>query len=387
MDYVEGESLWALLRRSRELGARVPIDVAAGVMVQALHGLHAAHEAKSDLGEPLELVHRDVSPQNLLVGTDGMVRVLDFGVAKALGKLHTTREGQLKGKLGYLAPEQIFGQPVTRRSDVFAAGVVLWEAITGRGLFAAECEGDVLRRIMEGRVDRPALLVPDVPPALDRVVMRALAREPSDRFDTALAMAEAVEHAAPVAAPRAIAAWMRSLAREGLEARARLIAGIEGGATSAVAAPPGGAAAAHARGAGAAMSGGITQSALSRAAAVRGRGQAPWARALAAAVSCGAAAAAIIVAHASRPTPAPPVAGRVMSTATEAAIPARARPSRVEAMRPSAPAATPPAARRARPSVPAPAPAAPAPGGSPRDLHPRPASSAARPGDDLYTRE
>jgi serine/threonine protein kinase len=230
MEYVEGESLAALLRRARELEARVPVEVATGVMVQALHGLHAAHEATNDLGEPLDLVHRDVSPQNVLVGTDGVVRVLDFGVAKALGKLHTTRDGQLKGKLGYLAPEQVFGLPVTRRSDVFAAAVVLWEALTGARLFAADSEGEVLRRIMDGVIALPSEHAEDVPAALDAIVMRALSREPADRFDTAQAMADAIEEAAPVASPRTIRPWMYDLARDVLEARAQLVAGIESGA-------------------------------------------------------------------------------------------------------------------------------------------------------------
>jgi len=249
MEYVDGESLSALLRAAHDRGSAVPVEVAAGVMVQVLHGLHAAHEAKNDLGEPLDLVHRDVSPQNVLVGADGVARVLDFGVAKALGKLHTTREGQLKGKLGYLSPEQVFGHPVTRRSDVFAAGVVLWETLAGQRLFAAESEGNVLRRIMEGEVDAPSRHAPGIPAALDQVVMRGLAREPADRFDTALAMAEAIEHATPVAPTRVVASWMKDLARERLAARAQLLASIESStagvasvqavsAAAAVAAPP-----------------------------------------------------------------------------------------------------------------------------------------------------
>ena len=227
MEYVEGESLSTLLRIAREGTLRVTVDVAAGVMTQALQGLHAAHEARNDLGEPLDIVHRDVSPQNVLVGTDGVVRVLDFGVAKALGKLHTTREGQLKGKLGYLAPEQVMGHPVTRRSDVFAAAVVLWEALAGQRLFSAESEGNVLYRIMDGVVEPPSKYAEGIPPALEAVVMRGLAKEPADRFDTALAMAEAIEAATPPATTRAVGQWLRELAGDRLEARARLVATIE----------------------------------------------------------------------------------------------------------------------------------------------------------------
>src|SRR5450432_1251573 len=123
MDYVQGESLSRLIRGMRERGQRIPLRMVAGIMCGALHGLHAAHEAKNERGEPLHIVHRDISPQNVLVGTDGVARVLDFGVAKAAGRVQTTREGQLKGKLAYMAPEQISGN-VTRQTDVYAAAIV-----------------------------------------------------------------------------------------------------------------------------------------------------------------------------------------------------------------------------------------------------------------------
>src|SRR5208282_661106 len=125
-----GESLARLLHATLHDGSLIPPPTVATVMVGVLHGLHAAHEARDELGQPLGMVHRDVSPQNILVGVDGVPRVLDFGVAKAAGRVQTTREGQLKGKLGYMAPEQIGGQ-VSRASDVYAASVVLWEALTG----------------------------------------------------------------------------------------------------------------------------------------------------------------------------------------------------------------------------------------------------------------
>ena len=112
-------------------------------MAGVLHGLHAAHEATNEQGEPLGIVHRDVSPQNILVGADGVARVLDFGVAKAAGRVQTTREGQLKGKLAYMAPEQTRGM-VSRATDVYAAAVVLWETLTGRRLFSGENEAEML---------------------------------------------------------------------------------------------------------------------------------------------------------------------------------------------------------------------------------------------------
>src|SRR5579863_8618035 len=129
MDYVPGESLSRLAAATFAAGARFPLRAVVSIMAGSLHGLHAAHEAKSERGEPLGIVHRDVSPQNILVGIDGVARVLDFGVAKAAGRLHTTREGELKGKLAYMAPEQLETGTLTRQSDVYAAAVVLWETL------------------------------------------------------------------------------------------------------------------------------------------------------------------------------------------------------------------------------------------------------------------
>src|ERR1035441_9381963 len=121
----------------------------ATMMVGALHGLHAAHEATSDRGEPLGIVHRDVSPQNIVVGIDGTALVLDFGVAKAVGRLQTTREGQLKGKMAYMAVEQLRGARVARRADVYAAGVVLWETLVGRRLFEGDNDIEVFGKVLD----------------------------------------------------------------------------------------------------------------------------------------------------------------------------------------------------------------------------------------------
>ena len=124
MEYIPGESLTRLIREGTSRSDRMQPNVAATIIAGVLHGLHAAHEARGERNEPLGIVHRDVSPQNVLVGTDGAPRVLDFGVAKAAGRLQTTREGQLKGKLAYMAPEQFEGI-ATRASDVYSASVVL----------------------------------------------------------------------------------------------------------------------------------------------------------------------------------------------------------------------------------------------------------------------
>ncbi|MGH7294995.1 MAG: serine/threonine-protein kinase, partial [Polyangiaceae bacterium] len=156
MDYVQGESLVRLLRSVLQARELVPLDIAVAVIAGALHGLHAAHEATDEQGNPLGIVHRDVSPQNILVGTDGLARLLDFGVAKAAGRIQTTREGQIKGKIAYMAPEQLRSEPVTRRTDVYAAAVVLWETLTCRRLFRADNEGAIVTSILQSEIEPPS---------------------------------------------------------------------------------------------------------------------------------------------------------------------------------------------------------------------------------------
>jgi serine/threonine protein kinase len=229
MDYVRGASLAQLLRMSRQLGQPVPPLMATGIVAGALHGLHAAHEAKSETGERLDIVHRDVSPQNVLVGTDGVARVLDFGVAKAAGRMQETRDGQLKGKLSYMAPEQIQGVAVTRRTDVYAASVVLWEALTGERLFKGENEGSVLAKVLGAAVPPPSSITTTLPAALDRVVMRGLQRDPAERFATAREMAQELEAVFGVASAAEIGDWVERVASGELEARARRIAEMEKG--------------------------------------------------------------------------------------------------------------------------------------------------------------
>ncbi len=227
MDYVMGESLSRLLRDSQARNQTVPLPIASAILCGVLHGLHAAHEATNDRGEPLGIVHRDVSPQNVIVGSDGVPRVIDFGVAMAAGRSHTTREGQLKGKLLYMAPEQLDSGPVDRRTDVYAAGVVLWEILTLQRLFTADSEGGVIRAVFDRHVDPPSAVVPGIPPALDAICLRALERDPRKRFDSARQMALAMEQILPVASATQTAAWIEPLAEETLSRRSRAVASIE----------------------------------------------------------------------------------------------------------------------------------------------------------------
>jgi serine/threonine protein kinase len=231
MDYVRGAALSQLIRAARRAGEPMPPLIATGIVAGVLHGLHAAHEAKSEAGERLDIVHRDVSPQNILVGTDGVARVLDFGVAKAAGRLQETRDGQLKGKLAYMAPEQVRGAAVTRRTDVYAASVVLWEALTGERLFKGDNEANVLAVVLAGDVPPPSSIATTLPPSLDPVILRGLQREPGNRYATAREMAQDLEATFGVASAAEIGDWVERIAAHELEDRARRIAEIERGAS------------------------------------------------------------------------------------------------------------------------------------------------------------
>jgi serine/threonine-protein kinase len=233
MEYVQGESLHRISNAAHRDEQRAPLNVTSAIVCGLLHGLHAAHEATNDRGEPLNIVHRDVSPQNVLVGTDGSVRVIDFGVAKAAGRMHTTQDGNIKGKLSYMSPEQLHAQKLDRRSDIFAAGIVLWESLTGQRLFKSETEGATLKRVLDHPIDPPSRVVAGIPKQLDEVALRALQRTPSKRFHTAREMALALESCVPPASPTRVAAWLEDVVGESLSARARTLARIEeqGGST------------------------------------------------------------------------------------------------------------------------------------------------------------
>jgi eukaryotic-like serine/threonine-protein kinase len=239
MEYVEGESLSSLWHTAKEREQSLPTAHVVSIITGALHGLHAAHEANGEDGAPLGIVHRDVSPQNILVGVDGVARVLDFGIAKALGQLHTTTDGMVKGKFGYMAPEHVKGEEVTRRTDLFAIAVVLWEALAMRRLYRADND---VRRIHLILNETPPLLreiAPDIPPALEAVVARGLEKDPARRFATALEMVEALEEAMAPSTARAVGAWVREVADERLATRAATVADVERSSQqSAMKAPP-----------------------------------------------------------------------------------------------------------------------------------------------------
>jgi serine/threonine-protein kinase len=213
MEYIEGDTLARLLARAATHGNRLPIGIALRVALDMLSGLHAAHELRDDAGEPVHLVHRDVSPQNVLVGVDGIARITDFGVARAASRLTATRVGQLKGKIAYMAPEQAAGEEsIDRRADVFAAGIVVWEELAAKRLFKAENEAATLSRVMTEPVPALTTIVPGLSPGLSSVVMRALERSPEQRFASCAQFADALEAAATgkerIATPRELAAYV-----------------------------------------------------------------------------------------------------------------------------------------------------------------------------------
>ncbi len=195
MDWIEGEPLQVVMREAR---AGMPLPIAIRIAQQAAAGLHAAHDLCNDDGKPIGLVHRDVSPQNILVCYDGIVKVIDFGVAKAESNLQRTNVGQLKGKVPYMAPEQAMGDPVDRRTDIFALGVVLYQLVTGKHPFRGENEFATLARIRDKNpADPPRRHVPDLPAALEDAMLTALAKKREQRFATMHEFSRALDRAVP----------------------------------------------------------------------------------------------------------------------------------------------------------------------------------------------
>lgn len=218
-EYVEGVSLALLHKRAMQRAGdgRLPVDVVARIAVDFLRGLHAAHEAVDLRGAALELVHRDVSPQNVLVGVDGVARLIDFGIARAEGRLTETRTGILKGKLAYMAPEQVGEREVDRRADLFATGVVLFELLAGVRPFDGTGDAESIARILAADADIAKVAARS--PALSAIVGRALAKAPEDRWSTAEDLAEAIAAATPLASDGTMRACVKEVAGEILEER------------------------------------------------------------------------------------------------------------------------------------------------------------------------
>lgn len=223
MDLVIGASLASVLRGSA--GAPLPIPVVAHVLQHAARGLHDAHEACSPLGQPLRIVHRDISPQNILVGLDGATRITDFGIAHAEERLAKTGARELKGKMAYFSPEQAKSEHVDGRSDLFSLGIVLWETLTQRRLFRCADVAATLSAVLNGPIQDPRDIRPEISPELAAVVMRALERAPERRYQTGLQFAEALVGAVSPASVADTQAIVRQYAGDSV---GQLVAAIQG---------------------------------------------------------------------------------------------------------------------------------------------------------------
>ncbi len=234
MEYVSGLSLAAVLlqdsvafgKAAASPAQRVPLAVVSALMSDVLEGLHAAHTATTETGACLSLVHRDVSPQNVLVGSDGVARVIDFGVATASQGLPGEGERHVMGKLGYMAPEQLRGEQVTSAADVYSAAVVLWELLAHRRLMSDGVDTH-MERVLIGDLDGPRRFVPAVPVAMESVVMQGLSAAPARRFATAHEMAVALQAACPRATALEVATWLKEVAGAALAQRADDVARFE----------------------------------------------------------------------------------------------------------------------------------------------------------------
>lgn len=228
MEYVEGDHLGAVLAAAARAGERIPTPVVARIVLDALHGLAAAHDLVDDEGDRLELVHRDISPHNVMVGVDGVGRLTDFGVAKAEKRLTSTRAGHFKGKLAYMAPEQASTGYADQRSDLFAMGILLWESLTGRRLFRADNNAATLTKLLQSPIPRVSEVAPELAP-FDALLDRALTRDAEGRFQSAEELAEALEQVARahggVASARSVGSEVRKWRHEKLDEQRERVKG------------------------------------------------------------------------------------------------------------------------------------------------------------------
>jgi serine/threonine-protein kinase len=190
LEFLEGQTLHSVMRRALETGRRLPLEVLVPLFADVLEGLHHAHELTDEAGRALHVVHRDVSPHNVFVTSGGNAKLLDFGIAKTAIQETRTRTGLLKGKVAYMAPEQALGARVDRRADIWSLGVTFWEALTGIRLFKADNEAASLRLTLSGSIAKPSSVRSEIPGEIDRIVLRALKREPVQRYAAASLMAE-----------------------------------------------------------------------------------------------------------------------------------------------------------------------------------------------------
>ncbi len=235
MEYLEGEASAALARRARARGRKLDPALCAYIIAEAAAGLHAAHDLRSPDGVPLDVVHRDISPQNLFISYDGTVKVLDFGIAKAAERITTTEAGMLKGKFAYMSPEQAAGRALDKRSDLFSLGIVLYELSTQRRLFKRSSPTETLRAVLEDPIVPPSVLDPDYPASLERICLKALSRSAADRYQSAHDMRrdllEALRGFGPSMPEEALAELMCELFPDRIELKKTMLSRICEGLT------------------------------------------------------------------------------------------------------------------------------------------------------------
>ena len=226
MEYLRGEDLRRLWKACEQRGTPLRVPLICRVISDAAAGLDFAHSLRDSKGQPYNIVHRDISPQNILVTFEGGVKVIDFGVAKAAGRAQHTRTGALKGKYSYMSPEQVSGAEIDGRSDIFALGIVLHELLTGRRLFKADSDVQTLARVRECNVSPPSRLNPQLPPGLDQIVLKSLAKNPEERFTTAqefrLALEDWLIQGRMSASSAHLAEFLKTIYAERLDKEARL---------------------------------------------------------------------------------------------------------------------------------------------------------------------
>ncbi|MDB4995298.1 MAG: serine/threonine protein kinase [Myxococcaceae bacterium] len=234
-EYVHGVPLDKLFKASLTIPDRpIPVGIAVAIVSGVLAGLHAAHETRDEMDEPLHIVHRDVSPQNIMVSVEGTPRLLDFGIAKARSSAHVTRDGFFKGKVAYMSPEQLRAEDVTRTADVYACGVLLWELLVHRRLHSGRGEAQLFSAVLTGAIPTITTAIEDAPGTLSEarwqqmidlepIVSQALANNPSDRFATAALMLDALSRVCPAATAREVAEWVRTYGAAYLERRQEIL--------------------------------------------------------------------------------------------------------------------------------------------------------------------
>lgn len=188
MEYVFGRDMRRVIPKAESKGIPFPLVYAAKIASQICEGLYYAHQKADYQGNPLGIVHRDITPENIVVSFDGTVKILDFGIAKAANTVEQTRAGEIKGKLSYMSPEQCMGKPLDHRSDLFSLGVVFYEWVTGFKLFTGESDVAVLKAITDGKIYSPSYFKPDVPEQLEAILMKALEKDPAKRYQSAWEM-------------------------------------------------------------------------------------------------------------------------------------------------------------------------------------------------------